>query len=556
MVDIELKNEDGKIVGYDSNGNKIPIRFGETEHDSVTTEVSHTKQDPVVNVKAWGAKGDGSTNDTQAIRDALSYLKEEGGGRLFFPAGTYVVCENSGPEKTFDLTDKPNLEICGVGYASHIKAKDGVAEGVDAGVVIFHGGENADIHDLRVDGRRSTQGKLSGSSDGGNFVQLGANSTLHNVWSVNSTGDGVETVGDGVSVSDCLFRNNEKRDIHIRGSNTSVNDNLCENCQEGFAIKVGTATTEKGNISTVEITDNVIDNPVTGGISIGQKSAWATDATIVSNRIVDSGGHGIRSETAAKGLEIAGNTVVKSAKDGIHVTVTERSAADCIRPQVTNNTVRDSGNSGIAVSNLTQERVSAAVASPRIKDNDVFGAGQAACRVSNTDDPRIDSNTFEGSQKQGLHVTSSVTLSRVRIRDNDIIDNNQADSSFDGIRTYADNASISALVIRGNEIDSVGEPQHQRGISIWDGAGSYSSVHLRDNTVMNQTEVAYGISESDWYSVVRGNYPSEVVDVRSLTEYEGNKAYHDGSGEMPSGPAFYDVYEKKWTSLVDGTTSI
>ena len=43
-----------------------------------------------VNVKNFGATGDGITNDTVAINNALSYLKNNGRGTLFFPAGTYL----------------------------------------------------------------------------------------------------------------------------------------------------------------------------------------------------------------------------------------------------------------------------------------------------------------------------------------------------------------------------------------------------------------------------------------------------------------------------------
>ena len=41
-----------------------------------------------VNVKDFGAKGDGVHDDTAAIQTAILYLPE--GGRLFFPKGTYL----------------------------------------------------------------------------------------------------------------------------------------------------------------------------------------------------------------------------------------------------------------------------------------------------------------------------------------------------------------------------------------------------------------------------------------------------------------------------------
>ena len=41
-----------------------------------------------LSVRSFGATGDGTTDDTEAIRAAIAFLPE--GGRLFFPAGTYL----------------------------------------------------------------------------------------------------------------------------------------------------------------------------------------------------------------------------------------------------------------------------------------------------------------------------------------------------------------------------------------------------------------------------------------------------------------------------------
>ena len=43
-----------------------------------------------VDVKETGAKGDGSTDDQTAIAAASKQLISQGGGVLFFPAGTYL----------------------------------------------------------------------------------------------------------------------------------------------------------------------------------------------------------------------------------------------------------------------------------------------------------------------------------------------------------------------------------------------------------------------------------------------------------------------------------
>ena len=41
------------------------------------------------NVKDFGAKGDGTTDDTLAIRQAIDYVKSQNGGQIYFPSGVY-----------------------------------------------------------------------------------------------------------------------------------------------------------------------------------------------------------------------------------------------------------------------------------------------------------------------------------------------------------------------------------------------------------------------------------------------------------------------------------
>jgi hypothetical protein len=77
-----------------------------------TVEDLVTKQ-PLTDVRAFGAKGDGSTDDTVAIQAALNFA-EESHGVVFFPHGTYKI--------TSPLKLAPNVHIegLGVGFGSVI----------------------------------------------------------------------------------------------------------------------------------------------------------------------------------------------------------------------------------------------------------------------------------------------------------------------------------------------------------------------------------------------------------------------------------------------------
>ncbi len=73
----------------------------------------------VINVKQYGAAGDGATDDTAAIQAARDAVPAAG-GTVPFPAGTYIVA----PKKTVGLVIKSNLRLAGSGTASVLKIKD------------------------------------------------------------------------------------------------------------------------------------------------------------------------------------------------------------------------------------------------------------------------------------------------------------------------------------------------------------------------------------------------------------------------------------------------
>lgn len=101
-----------------------------------------------LNVKDFGARGDGVTDDTAAIQAALDAVAAKGGGRLELPPGTYVVAPSGA---TVYLKVPSNCTVFGHGAASVIKVKD------DAGDYMTVFGQSTGLHtymtlrDFKVD---------------------------------------------------------------------------------------------------------------------------------------------------------------------------------------------------------------------------------------------------------------------------------------------------------------------------------------------------------------------------------------------------------------------
>lgn len=64
----------------------------------------------LINVQDFGAVGDGTTDDTEAIKSAVASLNENG-GILYFPTGTYVVSVSDNKESSINLNSDKNIEV-------------------------------------------------------------------------------------------------------------------------------------------------------------------------------------------------------------------------------------------------------------------------------------------------------------------------------------------------------------------------------------------------------------------------------------------------------------
>lgn len=146
-----------------------------------------------VNVKDFGAKGDGVTDDTAAIQAAIDSVNAAGGGRIYLPSGTYLVSSI--------ITTYKYISIIGENsYATTIKQKD--ASNLNAIIQIANfatlkdsnswlvGADNMphsfEFADFAIDGNKANQT----SGDGVGIRVYGKRYFVKNVFIYNTRGVG------------------------------------------------------------------------------------------------------------------------------------------------------------------------------------------------------------------------------------------------------------------------------------------------------------------------------------------------------------------------------
>lgn len=109
-----------------------------------------------INVKDFGAVGDGVTDDTLAIKNALAYIKTIGWGTLFLPEGTFITTET--------VVVFPYLEIFGVTRYKTILKYTG------SGIAITHDSPQTNGNSwMFVDGLRLKNFKVEGTNKTGSI---------------------------------------------------------------------------------------------------------------------------------------------------------------------------------------------------------------------------------------------------------------------------------------------------------------------------------------------------------------------------------------------------
>lgn len=163
------------------------------------------------NVKDFGAKGDGSSDDTAAITAAIAVANTAGGGNVMFPAGTYLTTTQLLYSKVHLIGVGIEATILKLKSATNADLLQGSANGYGGTMVnvaatsatgSVNGIYNWSVQNLTLDGNKS--GQASGTSYC--IRQYGYGFILHNVRAKNGYSGGIysDWNGGGSSGADSM----------------------------------------------------------------------------------------------------------------------------------------------------------------------------------------------------------------------------------------------------------------------------------------------------------------------------------------------------------------
>jgi hypothetical protein len=439
----------------------------------------------VVNVKQFGAKGDGVADDTAAVQAALS----SGAGRVYFPKGEYLTSNG--------LELPSNLEVFGDGYTSKI-----TSTGTNKRVLFATSKNFIAVRNLFINGNLTGNGSISAGADGGDGV------FFHTCENVVVEGCFFDNIGQatytGFSSGVCLFHTNKAL---IRANTFLSNSKSRTGADISFAYYC----------STVIVTENISyseQDSFISGSSVGLTDSDTAYHTITGNIGFRADGSDARTgillpyNAKTAFASIVNNVLVNFPANGIYLSAaaTPGGVGTSAGIAVTGNVVRycggDSSMTNISAGIYLSGRGGATCSGNLIVKSGYKSDGTArdnavpGIRLTNTSrNISVVGNTVSESRGYGIEFANTaggVVMETISVCDNVLFDNVAG-----GVIVVVIGATTSFkdVLIVNNNIKQETNDAHGITIEQWSGAVLAGPLNINGNHIIGVTSsVNYGIT--------------------------------------------------------------
>jgi polygalacturonase len=338
-----------------------------------------------VNVRTWGAAGDGARDDTTSFQSAIDALPAAG-GTVHVPAGDYVI----DPTRNVRLRSNMHLELAD---GAILRAKRNNQE--RAYVLMVYKVSNVEISGGRIIGDRDTHLGTTGEWGHGIMVRGSTGVTIRDLHVSKCWGDGISIGGamvtnaptipcNDVVIANIVSTGNRRQGMTIGcATNVKVYDSEFS-ATRGIAPECGIDVEPDANdariTSTVHIENCLIRGNAGNGLLLYKR---VKGVTVKRCTIEHNGGHGILT-IGPEGGYIALNTIRHNHLVGLML------GANTYNYQVSGNIFRNN--------NARLHGVNTTVVNPLVSMTGIVegnkGNGAHVAKVSTATDIRVTTNQF------------------------------------------------------------------------------------------------------------------------------------------------------------------
>jgi len=284
-----------------------------------------------VNVKDFGAVGDGVISDTAAIQAAIDYVENQGGGVVFLPKGVYLAAGLIQPSKVI---------LKGVGpYSSEIKRPSGAAQTIilsknfssltnqnkwltSDGVQYGLG-----LQDIGINGNKS------GGGSGSGVKYYAKNYIIDNVIVFDCPNDGFYSEAGAVTgqtdytdlpesgIKRIQCRNNDGKGFHFKGPHNSKLGQIISAYNGDYGVYFDSSANYDGNADEVDLVHSYANS--------GDKGIYINTTIAISRLICD--GDNLKIESDGNGTRINRLKVLNGGGllDAINIIANNVAIDDC-----------------------------------------------------------------------------------------------------------------------------------------------------------------------------------------------------------------------------------
>jgi len=352
-----------------------------------------------------------------------------------------------------------DVMLTGDGSSTHIRLKNNATVTDEGAKLIEPRGDRIVLAHFRLDGNQQNNGgegdgdTITNADDGHNITIYGNDCRLHDVYSVNSTGDGVEFwIGsERPLVTNCHFLDNWEHNVHTHGS------------------------------QDVEVTGCVLHNEYNNG---------HVDTYCGPGEVND-------------GFHFHGNTIIGGQEEGIKVQSGGGTTKNVV---IENNVIRGTAKQQIKVyHNNVEDNPPTDIT---VKNNICRDGSLQGITVTGGKTVRVYNNEIYRSVQDSLVVNGNGPLSDVVVEDNHIVNTGWGNSGSprNAIFVDAKDEAVSDVDVRDNRVvapDSNSYIKYGANLNV-SGTGSFTDAHLADNIFRDFSE-SEGVNGAGNFTQVKQN---------------------------------------------------